>query len=775
MSRRKNIFAGFLCAALWLVAGSGRAETACWSDNFETNTASRWTTNSVWKIGAPTAGPAKPHSGTRCAATGLTANAPANADARLICTNYNGASTLTIPDADQYPRLRYWQWFNFVNAQGYVEIREEGSTNWQVISATNFSSGSTADYSSGVWSRPSIDLSAFAGANVQIAFHFTSWGGGWGSDPGWYIDDVAVVTNTPVFNNLEGFETGFDDWSVDAGTWEIGKPTSGPNAAHGGTNCAGTVLAGNYGWNMNTRLISPPFTVPATNRPTLRYAQWFKFVNAGGFVEVNNGDTSNTSITNTTITTNVVFSSFDTNTYQLSGAMVTGYSTPFYWNQTIGGWTNATKTLKNVQDTSGYVPKAGYYFEAGTTPLYGGVNTEYIGGITPLPQSAGATNYLAWQGMIWTNVARNTNTPVGYFGTNYSYTYTTNTTVVTSASNWQPLSTTNLSQANASISSGGWTNAALDLSDYAGQTVQVAFHFMSWGSGWGNAPGWYVDDVLVAENPELAMPDTQTNYAGQTLTVDLSTAATDNTFPDDTLTFSLPSHSTNVSITADGILTWTNTGIKNGVLTWTNNSVAPGTNVIYVKVSDTTETNYGPLLATTNSFEIIFLPPPAPVLTVPTNQTISIRQTLTVTNFATNSFLPSSKFTFSLLSSFTNVTLTTNGVLTWTNTAALPGTNVISVTVKDNSVPPLYATNSFTIQVMPPPPALTAVQLLAGSHSFQFTVNTLSNTTWRIMASTNLLDWQPVFTNMAGTDGTLQFTDLLATNFPQRFYRAVYP
>jgi hypothetical protein len=37
------------------------------------------------------------------------------------------------------------------------------------------------------------------------------------------------------------------------------------------------------------------------------------------------------------------------------------------------------------------------------------------------------------------------------------------------------------------------------------------------------------------------------------------------------------------------------------------------------------------------------------------------------------------------------------------------------------------------------------------------------------------LNWQPVLTNVAGTDGLLQFTDLLATNFPQRFYRAVFP
>ena len=35
--------------------------------------------------------------------------------------------------------------------------------------------------------------------------------------------------------------------------------------------------------------------------------------------------------------------------------------------------------------------------------------------------------------------------------------------------------------------------------------------------------------------------------------------------------------------------------------------------------------------------------------------------------------------------------------------------------------------------------------------------------------------WQPLLTNTVGTSGTLQVTDLLATNFMQRFYRAVYP
>ena len=66
---------------------------------------------------------------------------------------------------------------------------------------------------------------------------------------GWYIDDLSIekrpVLVFPV-PGTEGFEGGWDGWSTDMGVWEIGVPTSGPMAAHTGTNVAGTVLGGNY-------------------------------------------------------------------------------------------------------------------------------------------------------------------------------------------------------------------------------------------------------------------------------------------------------------------------------------------------------------------------------------------------------------------------------------------------------------------------------------------------------------------------------------------------
>lgn len=500
---------------LCLAFSRGHAETVVWSDNFETNAVKRWTTSSVWHIGSPTAGPAlnaagfRTHSATNCAST---QNYPANQDARLICTNYSGAATLTVPAASLSPRLRFWHWFNFqydslgIYALGFVEIKA-GTNDWRQISPSYQKSGG------GVWTRPSIDLSAYAGQDVQIAFHF--YGGCCGNALGWYVDDVAVVTDPPVLPPPESFESAGSDWAAQNGTWEIGKPTSGPNAAHTGTNCAATVLAGNYRLNVDSRLTSPSFAVP-TNGPVLRFWHWYSFNNAVGFVEISTNGTN--------------------------------------WNQ---------------------------------------VSPSYLNGST----------------------------------------------------------------------GGAWTNVSLSLNAYAGQTVQAAFRFSS--GGVNTAAGWYVDDVTV-----LA----------------------------------------------------------------------------------------------------------APVLTVPATQTISAGQTLTVTNLATNSFLPNSTFVFGLVSPSSKAVITTNGVLTWTNTAAAPGTNLISVKVTDNSAPPLSATNSFTIIILPPTsPALIVSNALLNSHGFKFSFQTGSNTTWRIDASTNLLNWQPLLTNTAGTSGTLQVTDLLATNFMQRFYRAVYP
>jgi len=59
----------------------------------------------------------------------------------------------------------------------------------------------------------------------------------------------------------EDFEASAD-WCADNGLWEVGEPVVGPSSAHGGVQCACTVLAGNYPAYTTSR-ISPTVRLPS--------------------------------------------------------------------------------------------------------------------------------------------------------------------------------------------------------------------------------------------------------------------------------------------------------------------------------------------------------------------------------------------------------------------------------------------------------------------------------------------------------------------------------
>jgi hypothetical protein len=133
----------------------------------------------------------------------------------------------------------------------------------------------------------------FSGQSVQIGFLLTSQTdtGGASVGTGWYIDEVVIVTGSIKFSNPDGFELGLGNWAVDRGTWEVGTPTSGPGSAHDGTNCAATVLAGNYDEGVSSRLVSPLFVVPPeVANPRLRFWHWYNFGRSdSGRVQVSAG------------------------------------------------------------------------------------------------------------------------------------------------------------------------------------------------------------------------------------------------------------------------------------------------------------------------------------------------------------------------------------------------------------------------------------------------------------------------------------------------------
>ena len=81
-----------------------------------------------------------------------------------------------------------------------------------------------------------VDISAYAGQTVQIAFHIDDDGAYSTSYPyppliayGWYIDDIDIIEGNDYFLSPEHFEEhswdrvlSFGHWYADHGIWEIG-------------------------------------------------------------------------------------------------------------------------------------------------------------------------------------------------------------------------------------------------------------------------------------------------------------------------------------------------------------------------------------------------------------------------------------------------------------------------------------------------------------------------------------------------------------------------
>jgi hypothetical protein len=70
-----------------------------------------------------------------------------------------------------------------------------------------------------------------------------------------------------------------------------------------------------------------------------------------------------------------------------------------------------------------------------------------------------------------------------------------------------------------------------------------------------------------------------------------------------------------------------------------------------------------------------------------------------------------------------------------------------------------------------PPNGKLSASYLKSGNQVQFTLTGAPGRTYVVQASTNLVDWVPIYTNIAPINGLLQFTDPRATIYPSRFYR----
>lgn len=234
----------------------------------EQEVASRWQTTGVaWEIGAPGSGPGSAFAGLQCAATSLSGDYLPGTDSWFI------SPVFEVPLVSEFPHLRFDHWWSFgAGDDGAVEIRQDTTGPWRTIATFT---GSHTE-----WMEKSLDLSAFAGRNVQVAFRMSS---DMDTDvgPGWFLDDVRLVTGEIdgwLTNTPTGFATDefWRDWTVTGAVWDSGQPSSGPGTAFEGDTCAATNLSGNYPADSETRLVSPFFQAPSVeDSPRLRFWHWF--------------------------------------------------------------------------------------------------------------------------------------------------------------------------------------------------------------------------------------------------------------------------------------------------------------------------------------------------------------------------------------------------------------------------------------------------------------------------------------------------------------------
>ncbi len=314
-------------------------------EGFESGWGDWYADNGLWQIGKPTKGPSGAFSGEAVAGTNLSGDYPPYTDSRLI------SPPLVLPSASELLpgeviELRFYQWFSYASTcldHGRVEVQTLEPTGWSVWKSL----GVSADEISAGWSRAAKDLTQYAGKLVRVAFcHDETYDDpGWPrhyESTGWYIDEVEIWHGMPQSANPEGFELGWGDWSADNGVWQIGKPTSGPGAAHSGEYVAATNLSGNYPFNADSRLVMPPATLPKFSQLPpgqvleLRFWQWFSYTD-------NSGDHGRVEIQTLEVT--------GWSSWKSLGVSASG---------TSGGW---SRTAKDLTKYAGQTIRIGFYHD----------------------------------------------------------------------------------------------------------------------------------------------------------------------------------------------------------------------------------------------------------------------------------------------------------------------------------------------------------------------------------------------------------------------------
>jgi hypothetical protein len=282
--------------------------------------------------------------------------------------------------------------------------------------------------------------------------------------------------------------------------------------------------------------------------------------------------------------------------------------------------------------------------------------------------------------------------------------------------------------------------------------------------------------VVVNEvNTPPVLPVVAAQTINELTKLTVTNTASDSDLPANPLTYSLINPPAGVQIDANGVITWIPTEAQ-----------GPSTNVITTVVTDTNAFAVNSRqMSATNSFTVVVSEVnSAPVLPVIPDQTINELSTLTVTNSAVDSDLPTNPLTYTLINAPAGVQIDANGIITWTPTEAQgPGTATIITVVTDTNAfavnsRQMSATNSFKVvinevnsrpQLQPITDrsvhygTLLAVQAVAFDSDIPTNTLTFSlivaPTNMTIDAASGLISWTPVLAQFGSNTVTVKVTD----------------
>jgi hypothetical protein len=183
------------------------------------------------------------------------------------------------------------------------------------------------------------------------------------------------------------FESGDGGFTIagPADDWEYGLPTAGPGAAHSGDYCWGTVLAGNYNNNSQSRLETPSldFTKGGGDHLELKFWHWYDSEGSASFFD---GGNVKLILPDTTfVITPDLAQADDYDTYSISGSNAWIPEEPAY-SQHWAVWKEAIFDLTPWTDQSD-VKIAFDFGSDGSVASYDGwyIDDVVIWGYPPLP------------------------------------------------------------------------------------------------------------------------------------------------------------------------------------------------------------------------------------------------------------------------------------------------------------------------------------------------------------------------------------------------------